>query len=113
MTSTANVSDFDITSNSKIKTFNSKNERICNLNNCIKKHRSKGLCQKHYSRFIGGYSLNPIKEKESHGLSNSSEYGIWLAIKKRCYSKNSINYKHYGGRGIKVSDEFKNSFITF
>jgi hypothetical protein len=38
---------------------------------------------------------------------------VWLAIKQRCYYKKSIQYKDWGGRGITVCDEWKNSAKTF
>jgi hypothetical protein len=31
----------------------------------------------------------------------------------RCYNQNCDRYKDYGGRGIVVSDEWKNDFMTF
>ena len=34
-------------------------------------------------------------------------------MKYRCYNTNSKDYKYYGGRGIKVCDEWKNDFIAF
>lgn len=34
-------------------------------------------------------------------------------MKQRCYNSNSSVYKHYGGRGIKVCDEWVNSFENF
>ena len=34
-------------------------------------------------------------------------------IKQRCYNSNSSVYKHYGGRGIEVCDEWVNSFENF
>lgn len=40
-------------------------------------------------------------------------YQTWDGIKKRCYQKNATGYKNYGGRGIKMCDEWKNSFWTF
>ncbi len=33
-------------------------------------------------------------------------YNIWLGIKTRCYNTNRADYKYYGGRGIKLADEF-------
>lgn len=32
---------------------------------------------------------------------------IWLGMLYRCENEKSISYKHYGGRGIKVCDEWK------
>lgn len=37
---------------------------------------------------------------------------IWSSIKKRCYKKYCSNYSLYGGRGIKMSGEFK-SVVVF
>ena len=34
-------------------------------------------------------------------------------MKDRCYNPKATSYKHYGGRGIKVCDEWKNSFKAF
>ena len=49
----------------------------------------------------------------THGLTNSSENQIWRAIKKRCYNPKHPQYADYGGRGITVCDEWKESFETF
>ena len=48
-----------------------------------------------------------------HGLSNSKLYSTWSGIVQRCTNKNASNYKRYGGRGIKICDEWKNSFQCF
>lgn len=38
---------------------------------------------------------------------------IWHNIKYRCYNPNCSLYEHYGARGIKMSDEWKDSFEQF
>lgn len=51
-----------------------------------------------------------------HGMSYSKIYSTWQRIKNRCYRKNFSHYKSYGGRGIKVCDEWldkENGFINF
>ena len=48
-----------------------------------------------------------------HGKTNTRLYEIWRAMKKRCYLHTHKYYKDYGGRGIKICDEWKNSFICF
>lgn len=40
-------------------------------------------------------------------------YQTWDGIKKRCYQVGATGYTNYGGRGIKMCDEWKNSFWTF
>lgn len=49
----------------------------------------------------------------THGLSHTRLYRIWRQMKHRCYGVNHNKYKDYGGRGIIVCDEWKNSFIEF
>lgn len=34
-------------------------------------------------------------------------------MKDRCYNENNEKYKHYGGRGITVCDQWKDSYVTF
>lgn len=50
---------------------------------------------------------------ESHGMSESPEYQAWGAMIRRCHNPNSPNFKHYGGRGIRVCDEWRGSFTAF
>lgn len=40
-------------------------------------------------------------------------YRAWCDMKQRCYNPKNWAYKYYGGRGIKVCEEWKNSFLTF
>ena len=51
--------------------------------------------------------------RKTHGQSNSRLYRIWNAMKERCQCTTNIQYKDYGGRGIAVCDEWKNSFESF
>lgn len=40
-------------------------------------------------------------------------YNVYMSMKKRCYTKTASGYKNYGGKGIKVCDEWRNDFLTF
>lgn len=40
-------------------------------------------------------------------------YVIWINMKGRCFNQSRPDYKYYGGRGITVCDEWKNSFQDF
>lgn len=48
-----------------------------------------------------------------HDKSNTRLYHCWQGMKDRCYSKNNISYKDYGGRGIEVCEEWKDDFEAF
>ena len=48
-----------------------------------------------------------------HGQYKSRLYYIWHGMKDRCYNTNTNYYKHYGGRGIMVCDEWKDNFKQF
>lgn len=49
----------------------------------------------------------------SHNLSNTNLYKTWKGIKTRCYNTKINHYERYGGRGIKVYEEWKNDFNSF
>lgn len=40
-------------------------------------------------------------------------YIEWRSMKQRCENSKYANYKAYGGRGIKVCEEWKNDFLAF
>lgn len=50
---------------------------------------------------------------KKHGLSHSHLGWIWVAMKQRCENYTNKNYKDYGGRGIKVCEEWSNYFTAF
>lgn len=49
----------------------------------------------------------------SHNLSKTNEYQTWATISQRCYNTKNTVYRHYGGKGITVCDEWRNSFEQF
>ena len=42
--------------------------------------------------------------KRTHGFSNNNLYSRWLNMKNRCFNKNNLSYKNYGGRGITLCE---------
>lgn len=62
----------------------------------------------------GCYRAEAARKKfTTHGLSNTRLSRIWRGMKDRCCNPKSKIYKHYGGRGITVCDEWKDSFESF
>jgi hypothetical protein len=48
-----------------------------------------------------------------HADSNSTEYRTWDSMKRRCYNPRTKHFEHYGGRGIKVCDRWRDSYEAF
>ena len=57
--------------------------------------------------------LKNLSKREKHGMTGTKIFNVWLGIKERCYNKNHLGYKNYGGRGITVCDEWLNDFMNF
>jgi hypothetical protein len=53
----------------------------------------------------------------SHGHNKrgkrSSEYSSWASMKERCLNPNKKDYKHYGGRGITICQQWIDSFDNY
>lgn len=55
-----------------------------------------------------------LKGNRTHCKAGTRLYRIWTNMKNRCYNKHDIEkYKSYGGRGIRVCDEWKHNFMNF
>lgn len=48
-----------------------------------------------------------------HGMDGSPDYATWRGMKARCGNPNHVAFKHYGGRGITICPEWRDSFATF
>lgn len=55
-----------------------------------------------------------IKEKMTkHGMTYQREWKSWTGLKSRCYTKTDHHYRYYGGRGIRVCERWRESFLNF
>lgn len=66
---------------------------------CIRRKRAGDLTRTHGHAYLNG---KPTKE-----------YTAWRAMKSRCNLPGDISYRNYGGRGIRVCEEWQDSFETF
>lgn len=62
--------------------------------------------------------LNNEKRSERvkiHGLSKTPIYFIWKGMRQRCYNPKNKRFHRYGGRGIKICEEWEDpkSFIKW
>lgn len=48
-----------------------------------------------------------------HGKNQSPEYRCWVHIRDRCFNHKDRKYNLYGGRGITVCQEWRDSFEAF
>lgn len=48
-----------------------------------------------------------------HNMTNTRLYKVYQSMKRRIFDKRAENYKDYGGRGIKICDEWLNDFMNF
>jgi hypothetical protein len=90
--------------------------KICKISGCDQPVRCKCLCKNHYERNLKYKRTEKIKfnkKPEYHKKSKSKEYSSWKNMRARCLNKKIKSYKHYGGRGITISDDWINSFIKF
>lgn len=65
----------------------------------------------HKQHLLSGHtkSCGCLKHVKKHGLSDKRLYHIWKGMLKRCYNVKLKEYKHYGGRGISVCEEWLDS----
>lgn len=65
---------------------------------CVDLHVKHGACSKK--------NLKP-------GMHHSRLYGVWRDMRGRCNNPNSDAYASYGGRGIRICDEWNEGFEAF
>jgi hypothetical protein len=50
---------------------------------------------------------------KKHGMSQAREHHTWTGMKSRCMNPKNPSYANYGGRGIGVCENWRNSFEAF
>jgi hypothetical protein len=73
-------------------------EAVCSTNNL-----RRGI-----SKSCGCYHRERAKEGATkHGYRGEKLNWVWSSMKQRCSNPNNAAYKNYGGRGIRVCDEWQ------
>lgn len=84
----------------------------CEISGCDNDTRSSGLCNKHYQR--KRRNGDPcLMHREMHGMFGTPEYNSWASMKDRCYNSKHQAYAKYGGKGIEVCSDWRDSFVKF
>lgn len=74
---------------------------------------SAGHLKNGHTQSCGCYFHEALSERNyKHGLSNQRLHVIWGNMKQRCLNPNNTKYDNYGGRGIKICDDWMN-FLSF
>lgn len=83
------------------------NETIARYSNLMNgQKRSCGCIQKQWRKQFGQINT-------THHSRHTRLYDIWSQMRKRCQNPNDNVYKYYGGKGVRVCDEWDKSFETF
>lgn len=91
----------------------------CSVDGCDKlvgKHGSHGMCAAHARKDWGARTNYAAKQSAKaaarraqtrYGLAiRHPLYGVWQAMKGRCYNHKNAAFKNYGGRGVYVADRW-------
>ena len=66
-----------------------------------------GLCNRCYQRFKRNGTTELLLEYGGPRKQYPKEYKSWDAMRQRCLCPTNRAYKNYGGRGIKICDEWQ------
>lgn len=58
-------------------------------------------------------NLEKIAFKTTHGQTKTKLYYVWNSMRMRCNNHKVDNYHNYGGRGIKVCNDWNEGFEPF
>lgn len=61
----------------------------------------------HYGRLVRNGSPETVKKRFGENRKKHPLYNTYKKMISRCYSEKSADYKNYGGRGVKVCDEWR------
>ena len=70
-------------------------------------------CKRKHSRGPRPDLSQRNKDRATHSMTGNYTYSSWKAMKARCFDKKDKDYPRWGGRGITVCDEWRNSFVEF
>jgi len=85
---------------------------LCRCDCGREKPVTTGNLRRGLTRSCGCLSAEMAKARGGHGKWRDPLYRIWAAMIRRCTKPNTINWDRYGGRGIRVCDQW-HDYATF
>ena len=77
--------------------------RLCDIEDCGRRHKGRGLCSKHLQRLrANGHTEGRELRPEHWGTL----YRRWWQMHNRCENPKDAAYHRYGARGIFVSEQW-------
>lgn len=70
-------------------------------------------CSRKREQLIRKHNHSCGCQLEGEGIVKNPAYHVWRSMMQRCDNPNSKNYKHYGGRGIRLCPQWRSSFQQF
>lgn len=89
------------------------NVGACSIPGCRKRARARTWCVRHYQHWRAHGDPLRTRGTERHGQYLSLTYRSWAAMLLRCTNPRTNGYENYGGRGIRVCDEWRRSYVAF
>ena len=96
------------------KTYHKQYLCECDCKNKTHKYVDEQNLKRGLSSSCGCATIESAKNRMTiHGQSKTRLFVIWVGMRQRCFNPNVDCYERYGGRGITVCEEWKNSYETF
>ena len=86
---------------------------LCDCGNSCTASGNKLTRKGHSQKRSCGCLQKELHRVPIHNESKSILFHKWTGMKDRCYNVNAKNYDYYGGRGIAVCEEWRNSYEAF
>jgi hypothetical protein len=72
------------------------------------------LIKRGETKSCGCLKIDVAREMSTtHGLSTHTLYKVWIRLKEKCNSPKSKAYRNYGGKGVKLCEEWEKDYVTF